>query len=102
MYPGDDRDNHGEMMLRKLLAILVSVAAVALAGGPLGCDLFKPPESPAGPPPPGGCCARSGALLDKECGGKRSCCVGGGLERDSCELKGGLWFSSPEGCAGGC
>lgn len=85
---------------RRTLALALSaLALVVLAGA--GCEAPKPPEAPGGPPPPGNCCMRNAEPAERTCGPVEGCCRGG-LDRDECEAKKGLWFHSTEGCKGAC
>ena len=105
----------------------MSVAVVAIAGGPLACDLFKPPEMPQAPgaePPkepeipkgpdapeapvekePGGnCCVkRNSWLSERVCQPAGARCCSDKMDSEECTERGGVWFHSAEGCAGaGC
>ena len=93
---------------RYLFALLSTLVAVAVAGGPLGCQPPPPPEAPQAPeqfqPPPGGnCCLRGNENTEAACGaGVQRCCSSKIADRDDCEAAGGFWFHSTEGCKGAC
>jgi hypothetical protein len=80
--------------------VVAFLVFAAIAAGPAGCEAPKPPEAPA-EPAPGNCCMRRAEAAERVCGPQEGCCRGG-LERDECEAKNGLWFHSPEGCRGAC
>ena len=88
----------GTAMLRAL-GRWVCCAAVLLLLGAASCE-SKPPETP-GEVPPGNCCMRNAEPSEQVCGARVECCRGG-LDRDECEAKQGIWFHSTEGCRGAC
>jgi hypothetical protein len=111
----------GVRRLQYCFALMFLLAAV-FAGGPLGCDLIKPPglpqpqvEAPQGPdvqapdaPKPGMpedddgmCCMRGMAPVEKVCGGADRCCTAK-YDRSACEDAKGVWFYSARGCQGAC
>ncbi len=72
---------------------------------------FQPPEisTPAGPQLPaqppesrGNCCIRTGPQLGPKCQGAMSCCTDEWKSKDDCVQQKGLWFFTPEQCAGAC
>jgi hypothetical protein len=90
---------------------LITFGAFALVAG--GCDLFQPPQAPEMPETPeeadrlkskgGNCCIREeNALVKKHCGGEAASCCIPDIDEDACASRKGLWFFTPEGCAGAC
>jgi hypothetical protein len=64
------------------------------------------PDAPQVPLPPGqgggNCCIRKAPLLESKCGGAASCCTKDFDSMGRCEEQEGMWFFTPEGCAGAC
>ncbi len=87
---------------RRMLAGAGSVLVALVCGGPLGCDLFKPPEAPKLVEDKGGnCCVKRDSVLSQTaCSAPGSRCCSGKFASDVCEQKGGVWYFTPEGCDG--
>lgn len=100
---------------------LVFLLAVFVAGGPLGCELFKPPglpqvqapeapgvEMPDAPKPgmpedeDGICCMRGMAPVEKACGAGQDRCCTVKYDRSACEDAKGVWYYNAKGCRASC
>ncbi|HTJ85341.1 MAG TPA: hypothetical protein VL400_26670 [Polyangiaceae bacterium] len=99
--------------LRGSAALLMFAAMAFGLVGPTACQPPAPelPQAPDTPEPPseannflpkgGNCCIRNGPLLQSKCNGEGPCCAEK-LDEDKCEKAKGVWFFTPEGCAGAC
>lgn len=71
------------------------------AVAPPSVDAPSLPDGVAFPEGGGNCCLRDGSIVKSKCQGSSRCCVGD-MEEDACEVNGGFWYFTPQGCAGGC
>lgn len=98
---------------------LVFLFVAVVAGGPLGCDLLKPPELPGmeapkveapdvkAPEAPAGeedeekgaCCIRRASGAEKACAQGQDRCCSMTVDSEKCEELNGSWFRSARDCS---